>query len=153
MAKNKKPQIINQIENVNLEIDYDKLAQAIVKADQNQDDENRFVSGTFAVLASVLFSVLSFIAFLISIIGVVGSIVFFIQNYTPGLISISQNLLITLLLIVSSILIGLFAFVFLKAGKEISKEKDKNYIISAFSGIVSFVALIVALIALAKGIQ
>ena len=31
------------------------------------------------------------------------------------------------------------------------REKDKNYIISAFSGIVSFVALIVALIAFFKG--
>ena len=35
MAKKKdKPQIINNIQELNLEIDYDKLAEAIVKAQQ-----------------------------------------------------------------------------------------------------------------------
>ena len=36
--------------------------------------------------------------------------------------------------------------------KEIETEKDRNYIISVFSGIVSFAALIVALVALFKGV-
>ena len=35
---------------------------------------------------------------------------------------------------------------------EIGREKDKNYIFTAFSGIVGFVALIVALVALFKGV-
>ena len=35
MAKKKdKPQVINNIQELNLEIDYDKLAEAIVKAQQ-----------------------------------------------------------------------------------------------------------------------
>ena len=33
-----------------------------------------------------------------------------------------------------------------------AQEKDRNYIISVFSGIVSFAALIVALVALFKGV-
>jgi hypothetical protein len=37
-----------------------------------------------------------------------------------------------------------------KSAKEIETEKDRNYIISVFSGIVSFAALIVALVALFK---
>ena len=65
MAKKKdKPQVVNNIQELNLEIDYDKLAEAMVKA----------------------------------------------------------------------------------------QEKDRNYIISVFSGIVSFAALIVALVALFKGV-
>ena len=38
----------------------------------------------------------------------------------------------------------------LNIAKEIETEKDRNYIISVFSGIVSFAALIVALVALFK---
>ena len=40
----------------------------------------------------------------------------------------------------------------IKSAKEIETEKDRNYIISVFSGIVSFAALIVALVALFKGV-
>ena len=35
---------------------------------------------------------------------------------------------------------------------EIDKEKDRNYIVDVFSAIVSFAALIVALVALLKGV-
>ena len=39
MAKKKdKPQIINNIQELNLEIDYDRLAQAIVKAKQIEEE-------------------------------------------------------------------------------------------------------------------
>ncbi len=43
MAKKKeKSQVINNIENLNLEIDYDKLAQAIVKAqEKSEEKENK----------------------------------------------------------------------------------------------------------------
>lgn len=153
MSKNKKTQIINNIESINLEIDYDRLAQAIVKANENADKGKKYVSGTFAFLSSILFCILSGIGFLFAFVGIIGSVVFFIQNLSAGFFPIIKNIMISLLIIISSVLIGLFAYIFLKAGKEISNEKDRNFIISAFSGIVSFVALIVALIALAKGIQ
>ena len=40
MAKKKeKPQVINNIQELNLEIDYDKLAEAIVKANSQLDAE------------------------------------------------------------------------------------------------------------------
>ena len=39
MAKKKdKPQVINNIQELNLEIDYDKLAEAIVKANQIEEE-------------------------------------------------------------------------------------------------------------------
>lgn len=153
MSKNKKSQTINQIENVNLEIDYDKLAQAIVEANRCINTNKKYVSGTFALLSSILFCILSGVGLLFAIVGIIGSVVFFVQNFSAGFFPIIKNLLISFVILISSVLIGLFAYIFLKAGKEISDEKDRDYIISAFSGIVSFVALIVALIALAKGIQ
>ena len=57
MAKKKdKPQIINNIGELNLEIDYDKLAESIVKAQEKSENEaNRkikFTSGTFAMIIS-----------------------------------------------------------------------------------------------------
>jgi hypothetical protein len=45
-----------------------------------------------------------------------------------------------------------FALLLRASANEFDKEKDRNYIISVFSGIVSFVALIVALVALFKGV-
>ena len=42
MAKKKdKPQVINNIQELNLEIDYDKLAEAIVKAKQIEEEKAR----------------------------------------------------------------------------------------------------------------
>ena len=46
----------------------------------------------------------------------------------------------------------LYSFLLWKSAKEVETEKDRNYIISVFSGIVSFAALIVALVALFKGV-
>ena len=42
MAKKKdKPQVINNIQELNLEIDYDKLAEAIVKAQEKSEEEKK----------------------------------------------------------------------------------------------------------------
>ena len=46
--------------------------------------------------------------------------------------------------------IALFSLILWKAAKEIEDEKDRYYLVSLFSGIVSFIALIVAIIALYK---
>ena len=55
MAKKKdKPQVINNIQELNLEIDYDKLAEAIVKAQKSSESDTsknkKFTSVTFALL-------------------------------------------------------------------------------------------------------
>ena len=129
MSKIKKSQIINNIESINLEIDYDRLAQAIVKANENADKDKKYVSGTFAFLSSIIFNILAAIGFLISIVGTVGSVMFFIQNYAPGFLHIIKNLMVTCLIIVSSILIGLFAYIFLKAGGKKEEEKGGGKIL------------------------
>ena len=59
------------------------------------------------------------------------------------------------------IIIGCLAFVFTffmlfailwGASNSIIRERDKNYVVAVFSGIVSFAALVVALVALFKGV-
>ena len=46
----------------------------------------------------------------------------------------------------------LFGTILIGSANEIEREKDRNYIADVFSGIIGFVALIVALIALYKQI-
>ena len=62
------------------------------------------------------------------------------------------QILLNVFTIATTILIGiailLYALIIWGSATEIENEKDKNYIVSVFSGIVTFVALIVALIAL-----
>ena len=72
MAKKKdKPQVINNIGEINLEIDYDKLAESIVKAQEKSEDEanqkKKFTSGTFATLITFAFYALSIFGWIISV--------------------------------------------------------------------------------------
>lgn len=50
------------------------------------------------------------------------------------------------------VLLFLIAIMFRGAANDIKCEKDRNYIVALFSGIVSFVALIVSFVALFKGV-
>ena len=158
MAKKKdKPQVINNIQELNLEIDYDKLAQAIVKA-QNEAEKQRtesksFVSNSFIFLVSLIFGGIGLGGFGISAIGLaaivryVGKIAVWETafDYISNIFALG---IVTIFLVV----LGLYSCLLWKSAKEIKKEKDRNYIVSVFSGIVSFAALIVALVALFKGV-
>ena len=154
MAKKKdKPQVINNIQELNLEIDYDKLATAIVKAKEIEQDKNKqtkSVSMFFATIISIVFGVVG--AF--SVIMAIGSIIAFFKylpngvfnNFNSAINTIGQ---IVIYLIFFSLFI-LFAIMLFVSTKEISKEKDRNYIVSVFSAVTSLSAFIVAVIALFK---
>ena len=155
--KNKgKPQVINNIQELNLEIDYDKLAEAIVKAQEKSEDEankkKKYTSGTFATIISFAFRAVSVVGWLVAILVSVALV-----NIVPSLVwtgvgIIFSNVAAILLVLVLLIILALYSFLLWKSAKEIETEKDRNYIISVFSGIVSFAALIVALVALFKGV-
>ena len=157
MAKKKdKPQVINNIQELNLEIDYDKLAEAIVKAQEKSETEaNRNKKFTSSVLALIVIFTLR----IVSVFGwiLVATMPFAIVNMAQSLIwnefgNIVSNVFIIVFAISMLIFIGLYSVLLWKSAKEIDSEKDRNYIISIFSGIVSFAALIVALVALFKGV-
>ena len=172
MAKKKdKPQVINNIGELNLEIDYDKLAEAIVKAqekatEQPAPSENMgFWKSIWLIIrnresqtgmrgASLLSEVIAFIFNVMAIIcvaisGIIGVWGLPRLEWQAGIFqNIIQGLFSVLLLFIS---LGV-ALIFRAVANEIKAEKDRDYILSVFSGILSFAALIVALVALFKGV-
>lgn len=168
MAKKKdKPQTINNIDNLHLEIDYDKLAEAIVKAQEKSAEESRpaektgFWRAIWLILCNketktgnratgVLAVVLAFafnVAFVVGI-AITGIIVYCLiqkYNWDQKAAYIVPQILFVVVLLFLALLISL---IFRGIANEIGAEKDRNYILSFFSGIVSLAALIVALVAL-----
>ena len=157
MAKKKdKPQVINNIQELNLEIDYDKLAESIVKANTKLDAEanqsKKFTSGMFSMSVFVILRVIALLSWIIAFALLIGSIKTFIEMSWNDFSTISGNIFQIIYSITITVLLVLYPLMLWKSAKEIETEKDRNYIISVFSGIVSFAALIVALVALFKGV-
>ena len=155
MAKKKdKPQVVNNIRELNLEIDYDKLAEAIVKANSQLDLEanksKKFTSGMFSISVFVILRVIALLGWIIAFALLICSINTFIEMSWNDFSTISGNIFQIIYSITITVLLVLYPLMLWKSAKEIETEKDRNYIISVFSGIVSFAALIVALVALFK---
>ena len=157
MAKKKdKPQVINNIKELNLEIDYDKLADAIVKANAKVEAEanksKKFTSGMFSMFVFVILRLIACLGWIIAFSLLIGSINIFAEMSWGGFSTITGNIFQIVYMVVIVVLLVLYPLMLWKSAKEIEIEKDRNYIISVFSGIVSFAALIVALVALFKGV-
>ena len=155
MAKKKNSlQVINNIGELNLEIDYDKLAKSIVKALEKSENEanknKKFTSGTFAMIISLAFrgeAILGWLIALATPITVINTAKSFGWDEVNAIVS---NVFSIAFAVALFVVLVLYSFLLWKSAKEIETEKDRNYIISVFSGIVSFAALIVALVALFK---
>lgn len=182
MAKKKdKKQTINNIQQLNIEIDYEKLGETIKNAISNDQEEKVDTSklekatlkdwftvikliitnkadtkGTMtpallSMIVGVFFNVLS----IIFALGGVMSLVLGIAEIIDLIIApelISKYIIYIIVCFLTSSLFLTFALLLRASANEFDKEKDRNYIISVFSGIVSFAALIVALVALFKGV-
>ena len=157
MAKKKnKPQVINNIQELNLEIDYDKLAESIVKAQEKSEtksnENKKFTSDAFAMIISLAFRGVAILGWLIMLVMPLLIINIIKTADWCGFVSVAGNILAILIVTALTFLLFAFSRVLWKSGKEVEREKDGNYIVSVFSGVVSFAALIVALIALFKGV-
>lgn len=178
MRRKRRSTIIKNIESINMEIDYDKLAEAIVKANNTENvkqeeeinfsakekfrilkkgivqiitcknkTESALTTGFFAILVSfffralALFGVFAFAALIIGLFDTCRGMTWAGLQFLPNIFTILTTILIGIALLMYSLIIW-------GSATEIENEKDKNYIISVFSGIVTFVALIVAFIAL-----
>ena len=181
MRRKRRSTIIKNIESINMEIDYDKLAEAIAKANNKQNTkikkqeeeinfstkekfrifkkgivqiitcknktESALTTGFFAILVSflfralALFGVFAFAALIIGLFDTCRGMTWAGLQFLPNIFTILTTILIGIALLIYSLIIW-------GSATEIENEKDKNYIISVFSGIVTFVALIVAFIAL-----
>lgn len=181
MRRKRRSTIIKNIETVNMEIDYDKLAEAIVKANNNQNTklveyeeeinlsakekfrilrkgivqiikcknktENALTTGFFAMLVSFLFRAVAIFG-VFAFVALISGLIDTCSGMTWAGLQIISNIFTILTTILIGIAILMHSLVIWGSATEIENEKDKNYIISVFSGIVTFVALIVALIAL-----
>ena len=155
MAKRKdKPQVVNNIQELNLEIDYDKLAEAIVKAQEKSENEanksKKFTSGMFSMLVFVILRLIACLGWIIAFALLLGSINTFAEMSWSTFPAVAENIFQIIYTIAIIVMLILYPLMLWKSAKEIETEKDRNYIISVFSGIVSFAALIVALVALFK---
>ncbi|MBQ2904273.1 MAG: hypothetical protein IJE48_07740 [Clostridia bacterium] len=150
MAKKKRNTVVNNIDSVNIEIDYDKLAHAIVNANKKtQYDENAEYSSSrewMKFIATCLLYGFSILCLLTSLglfaVGIKLTFEFNSAEYKP-LIEIAISIIGAFFLLL------LAAFTFL-AAKDLDGEQDKNYVATVFSNTMSMFALIVALIALFK---
>ena len=107
------------------------------------DDGTVSLSMALSSLMSLFFN---FIALILFLLGVTFAVVSFVSLF-------QQFNFVTLTFgVISALLLPLLSLIMRGIANEIGREKNKDYIMAAFSGIVSFVALIVALVALFKGV-
>ena len=178
MSKKEKAAVVNNIKELNLEIDYDKLAEAIVKAQEKAKDEKtksgtngkprffsaiwriikgekskdgRFLSAPFALIISLLYRAIAIFGLIAIVVLCVATGMSAVKVSWKGW-SILANIFVIGIMLVVSVTIFLYMLLFWGAANDVKHEKDKNYVVSVFSGLVSVAALIVAIIALYKGV-
>ena len=160
---------------INNEIDYDKLAEAVAKAVKTEpktqevkteisflkkicfiirnkkDTDRNLTIGIFSGLLTVLFNSLAIIVALVGVLFLIGMFVT-AANTSWTADKVAANIASIALSVILIFFSFLFAVFLRGSANEINKEKDSNFILSVFSGVVSFSALIVALIALLEGV-
>lgn len=142
MAKKKdKPQVINNIQELNLEIDYEKFAKAIVKA---QDEAKKVKKRPDRFRAVGMVAVNTAIHVIIAIFIVIAFIVMWVNfssDKTPRLFECIVYSILFIVIIAAQIFSAIESW----------KDDDENAI-KHFNTNVALVALIVSLIALLKGV-
>ena len=138
--KNKgKPQVINNIQELNLEIDYDKLADAIVKAQEKAKDNQKRPNKFRAITMISINTTIPVMCILFSIIVCFTIWHEFVMSGTYPLFACIIATIVFALLITTNVLSAIEAW----------RDDDENAIMH-FNTNVSLAALIIALIALFK---
>ena len=153
MEENAKEEKTNEPIEVNIEIDYDRLATAIVKAQEKvkADQEEKFTQGIFSLLTSWVLHIIGALGLFIALYAFGYGIYHAVKilQWIDG-VHIFGNILTCLFILAIIFCVGVLSFMIFKAGSEIQKSKDKNFVVSVFSALSGFIALVVALVALFK---
>ena len=112
--------------------------------------DSRYTTAIFTSLLGSFFNTLAFLG-LAMFIAMICSAVEIIGTWTRDCNLTWANIFELLSMVGIILLVFVFALMFRGAANDMKQEKDRNYIIALFSGVVSFAALIVALVALLKG--
>ena len=137
---------------VNVEIDYDKLATAIVKAqcqaEQQQEDSIKNVVKLHRSGLSLLYKLMSWVGYAVSVLLLISLIVYLIKtNWTPWQ-NIVNNVTTGVLFIGLIFATGLISFILGRSSKEVSEIHDRNLLVSLTSSLVGFLALVIAVVAI-----
>jgi len=134
---------------VNNDIDYDKLAEAIVRANAKQQE-------SYSPSREWMKYILTPIFWGIAILSGILAIAMFISLCQSIVTVFKSGALTEILAFLFEFLIAFFTAGFcifsIFTAKEIDKENDRTYVASIFSNIVAMSALVVALVALLKGV-
>lgn len=134
-------------------IDYDKLAEAIVKANEKQ---NQKYSMSREWMKFIIYPVFWGVAIIVGILAIAfliygGKTIFELANIN----TLAEFDLSKIVAGIVSFCLGLFLMSIclstIFTAKEIDKETDRQYVAAMFSNIVALVALVVSLVALLKG--
>jgi hypothetical protein len=106
--------------------------------------------GTFALLTAMTFKIIAIIGFALFCIGGYYVVVNAIDWEWNNTVRIASNIFALVLIVMILLFVGGYSVIIWGASNEVEKETDKNFVVSVFSGLVSFAALIVALVALVK---
>lgn len=157
MAKKKEKKVIN-IDEVNIEIDYDKLADAIVNANEKQSQQYSMSREWMKFLIYPVFGGMAIVTAIVAICCIVygaTSMYSGMNNLTtvaiPNLRGFLSEFSVGGLIFCIGLFIGSISFATMMTAKEIDKEKDRNYVAAMFSNVVALVALVISLVALIKG--
>lgn len=133
-----------------VDIDYEKLADCVAKAIAKENDVRintysitrewmKFIIAPVFWVISILMAVLT-VGFFITTISIFNALMDNPMDISKGIEGIISFVL--------TLMCGALAILAFAAGKEIDKERDRQFVVSVFSGMVSLAALIVALVAL-----
>lgn len=129
-----------------------KLIQRIWAVITNkQDTQGEFTKRTLILLMTYLLNVFSVLLFLFFAVGICTAIY---GGCTSSWNSIGlwfNNIVVIIFEVALSVIAFLLAIMLKGFANEVEREKDRDYIVAIFSGVVSFAALIISLIALIRG--
>ena len=174
-GKSKQKNIYN-INQLNLEIDYDKLAEAIVKAQEKakkglikptekvkffpaiwkilkgeRSKDGRFLSEPYKLIIGLIYRAIAIVGFILLLLFDIAFVIELTKLSWHGL-QIGINIIAAITILATSITLFLYMLIFWGAANDIKYEENKEYVINVFSGLISVAALVVAIIALFKGI-
>ena len=150
MATNKQP--TNKNNKNNIEIDYDKLAEAMIKAQEKVNSEQSIVSKTFSLISGIFLKLLSIFGMMAGASLIIGLFCYTIQEMVWTSFSVVvSNVFMAIMIVLVALILILFSRMLFNSAKAIETEKNKQFVIAIFSGVASFAAVLVALVALIKG--
>lgn len=140
MAKKKnKPQVINNIQELNLEIDYDKLAESMLKvhnAHASQKRKKSLRERAISFMNGMMYSLVYVVA------------VLSIDEIWKDYGMVQSSLISSILGTIALIFIGIYAFLC----QQESLGDDGETAMNHFNSNISLIALLIAMIAFFKGV-